>query len=45
MCLFCCRVYIKRMGGEVMDIWYKFALACGLIAAIGLWAGLSKKID
>jgi hypothetical protein len=25
-----------------MDIWYKFAIMCALIAAIGLWAGLTK---
>jgi len=25
-----------------MDIWYQFALVCGIIIAVGLWAGLSK---
>ena len=30
------------MGEETMNIWYMFALLCGAIIAIGLWAGLSK---
>jgi len=33
------------MGGTKMNIWYTFALGCAVIAAIGLWAGLSKKLD
>ena len=40
--LLCRRVHTWRTGWEVMSIWYTFAPACGLIAAIGLWAGLSK---
>ena len=40
--MFCGWLHPERQGGAVMDIWYKFALVCALIAAIGLWAGLSK---
>ena len=25
-----------------MNIWLTFALGCGIIAAIGMWAGLTK---
>jgi hypothetical protein len=31
------------MGGEKMNIWYSFALFCGAIIAIGLWAGLTRE--
>lgn len=30
------------MGGTKMNVWFLFALLCAGVAAVDLWAGLSK---